>query len=216
MIKGLIFDLDGVICYTDKYHYRAWKQIADKLEIPFDEKVNDRLRGVSRMESLNIILEASRRVFTEEEKLRLAEEKNDAYRILLQQMTPADLSDQVKATLEALKSKGYQLAIGSSSKNARTILERIGLGSFFHAISDGNNIKNSKPDPEVFLCAAEMLGLAPSQCIVVEDAPAGLEAAIAGGFCAVGLGEAVTGCAADYHIGQFGELLSIDKVQTFK
>lgn len=215
MIKGLIFDLDGVICYTDKYHYRAWKQIADKLEIPFDEKVNDRLRGVSRMESLNIILEASSRVYTEEEKIRLAEEKNDIYRVLLQQMTPADLSEQVKVTLEELKARGYRLAIGSSSKNARMILERIGLGAFFHAISDGNNIKNSKPDPEVFRCAAQMIELDPSQCIVVEDAPAGLEAAIAGKFCAVGLGDAVADCEADYHIGQFGELMSIDKLQTF-
>lgn len=209
MVKGFIFDLDGVICYTDKYHYRAWKQIADKLGIPFDETVNDRLRGVSRMESLNIILEASDRVYTDEEKNRLAEEKNEAYKILLQQMTPADLSEQVKSTLEELKARGYHLAIGSSSKNARTILRRIGLGEFFHAISDGNNIKNSKPDPEVFLCAAEMLGLEPSECIVVEDAPAGLEAAIAGKFRAVGLGEAVTGSQADAHIAQFHELLGL-------
>lgn len=213
MIKGLIFDLDGVICYTDQYHYRAWKQIADREGIPFDEKVNDRLRGVSRMESLNIILEAAKRTYTEDEKQQMAAEKNDVYRTLLRQMGPADLSDQVLDTLNTLKMQGYQLAIGSSSKNAGMILERIGLGDFFHAVSDGNNITRSKPDPEVFLCAAKMLGLKPEDCAVVEDAEAGLDAALAGGFTAVGLGSAVKQHQADAHIDRLEELLTIPQLK---
>lgn len=213
MIQGLIFDLDGVICYTDQYHYRAWKQIADREGIPFDEKVNDRLRGVSRMESLNIILEAAKRTYNEEEKQQMAAEKNDVYRTLLRQMGSADLSDQVRDTLNALKMQGYQLAIGSSSKNAGMILERIGLGDFFHAVSDGNNITRSKPDPEVFLCAAKMLGLKPEDCAVVEDAEAGLDAALAGGFTAVGLGSAVKQHQADAHIDRFKELLTIPQLK---
>lgn len=213
MIRGLIFDLDGVICHTDQYHYRAWKQIADREGITFDEQVNDRLRGVSRMESLNIILEAAHRSYTEDEKQHLAAEKNDLYRTLLRQMGPNDLSDQVRDTLNTLKSSGYQLAIGSSSKNARMILERIGLRDFFHAVSDGNNITRSKPDPEVFLCAAKMLGLQPETCAVIEDAEAGLDAALAGGFTAIGLGSAVKQHCADAHIDRFEELLTLPQLK---
>lgn len=213
MIRGLIFDLDGVICHTDQYHYRAWKQIADREGIPFDEQVNDRLRGVSRMESLNIILEAAHRSYTEDEKQHLAAEKNDLYRTLLHQMGPNDLSDQVRDTLNTLKGSGYQMAIGSSSKNARMILERIGLGDFFHAVSDGNNITRSKPDPEVFLCAAKMLGLQPEACAVVEDAGAGLDAALTGGFTAIGLGSAVKQHCADAHIDRFEELLTLPQMK---
>lgn len=212
MIRGLIFDLDGVICYTDQYHYQAWKQIADRENIPFDEKVNDRLRGVSRMESLNIILEAAQRTYTEKEKLQMATEKNDAYRMLLKQMSPADLSQSVRDTLETLKAKGYRLAIGSSSKNAGMILDRIGLGNFFHAVADGNQITRSKPDPEVFLCAAEMLKLKPEECVVVEDAEAGIDAALAGGFTAVGLGNAVKQYQADAHIARLEELLQLPQL----
>lgn len=159
--KGIIFDLDGVICHTDKYHYQAWKKLADKLGIYFDEKINNRLRGVSRMESLEIILEKSDKTYDEQEKIRFAEEKNSLYKELLQKMTPEDLSQEVKTTLEQLKEKGFKLAIGSSSKNAKFILERIGLSEFFDAVSDGNNITQSKPSPEVFLKAAEYLGLEP-------------------------------------------------------
>ena len=190
--KGIIFDLDGVICFTDKYHYQAWKMLADRLNIYFDEEINNRLRGVSRMESLEIILERSTEKFTQEEKLALATEKNEQYVKLLAGMSTEDLSEEVKSTLEALRAKGYLLAIGSSSKNAKAILQRLGLEDFFDAISDGTNITKSKPDPEVFLKAAEYLKLQPGECLVVEDAKAGIEAAVSGGFDSAGLGEAAS------------------------
>ena len=159
MKKAFIFDLDGVLCFTDKYHYEAWKTIADRLSLPFDEKVNDRLRGVSRMESLEIILSLGGKTYTEDEKVKFAEEKNEAYRKLLENMTPSDVADEVRNTLKELHKCGYKLAIGSSSKNTPLILDRCDLKKYFDAVSDGNNITRSKPDPEVFLKAAEYLGL---------------------------------------------------------
>ena len=207
--KGIIFDLDGVICHTDRYHYLAWKKIADGKDIYFDESINNRLRGVSRMESLNIILERYDGELSEEEKLALATEKNDYYRELLQQMSPADLPNEVKSTLDELRARGLKLAIGSSSKNTRTILERIGLGGFFDQISDGNNIVNSKPDPEVFLKAAEYIGLAPSDCLVVEDAEAGVQAAVNGGFDSAAVGEATKCGKATYNLTGFAGLLNL-------
>ena len=205
--KGIIFDLDGVICSTDEYHYRAWKTLADRLGIPFDRERNNRLRGVSRMESLEIVLEKGGRTYTGEEKSAFAEEKNTLYRQLLAQMTPADLADEVKETLETLRRSGLKLAIGSSSKNTPFILERIGLGSFFDAVADGNCITRSKPDPEVFLKAAEMLGLAPADCLVAEDARAGVEAAVAGGFDCAAIGDARDDERARWHLNRFSDIL---------
>ena len=150
MLKGVIFDLDGVLLFTDKYHYLAWKALADKLNIPFDEKVNNRLRGVSRMDSLNIILSYSDQTFSEAEKEVMAEEKNELYREYLQKMTPLDVSDDTRAVLEKLRECGLKLAVGSSSKNTPLILEKTDMAKYFHAVSDGNNITRSKPDPEVF------------------------------------------------------------------
>ena len=207
--QGIIFDLDGVICSTDKYHYLAWKQLADRLNIYFDEIINNRLRGVSRMESLEIVLERSEKNYSDEEKIAFASEKNDVYRQLLHQMNTSDLSEEVKSTLDALRAAGLKLAIGSSSKNTPFILERIGLGSYFDAVSDGNNIRRSKPDPEVFLKAAGMLGLSPDICMVVEDAHAGVEAAVNGGFdCAV-IGDAKDDERAVLHLDSFSDLLSV-------
>jgi beta-phosphoglucomutase len=179
---AIVFDLDGVICHTDVYHYRGWKSIADDLGIPFDETVNNRLRGVSRMESLEIVLESYEgETLTDERKLDLAAIKNERYREMLGGMSPADLDPSVRATLDDLRGRGLKLAIGSSSKNAKFILERIGLGDYFDAISDGTNISRSKPDPEVFLKAAEYLGIDPARCVVIEDAVAGIEAGLAAG-----------------------------------
>ena len=206
---GVIFDLDGVICSTDRFHYQAWKAVADKLGIPFDETVNSRLRGVSRMDSLEIILENGGRVLSEDEKLAVAEEKNEIYKGLLSSMTEADLSDEVKNTLLALRSAGLKLAIGSSSKNTKYILKQIGLGDFFAAISDGTNITRSKPDPEVFLKAAEFIGLSPAECLVVEDAQAGIEAAVAGGFDSAGIGDAAACGKATYAMNGFADLKAI-------
>lgn len=207
--RAVIFDLDGVICFTDQYHFRAWKAVADKLGIYFDETINNRLRGVSRMDSLEIILERYDGALSDAEKSALAEEKNDLYRELLANMSPSDLPDEVKRTLDALRAAGLKLAIGSSSKNTKFILQRLGLDGFFDAISDGTNITRSKPDPQVFTMAAEYLGLPAKDCLVVEDAEAGIRAAVAGGFDSAGLGEAAACGLATYAMDSFGDLVKI-------
>lgn len=206
---GIIFDLDGVICHTDAYHYQAWKMVADRLGINFDETINNRLRGVGRMESFEIILEQYDKKMTEEEKLVCAAEKNEIYKELLKNMTPRDLASEVKETLDELRSRELKLAVGSSSKNARLILDQLGLSGYFDAVSDGNQIARSKPDPEVFLLAAERIGEEPENCLVVEDAGAGLTAARAAGMDVAGIGEASASDLADYHLNSFRELLDI-------
>lgn len=207
--RAIIFDLDGVICHTDKYHYMAWKQVADELGIYFDEEINNRLRGVSRMESFEIILERYDGVMSGEEKLQYTTKKNEVYKELLKNMTPKDLSDEVRDTLYALREKGLKLAIGSSSKNAKFILGQLGLGDFFDAVSDGNNISHSKPDPEVFVKAAQFLGENPEKCLVVEDAKAGLEAAIAGGMECAAIGDAVSCGLATWNLAAFSDLETV-------
>ena len=209
-MNGIIFDLDGVLVFTDHYHYLAWKKIADEMGIPFDETVNNRLRGVSRMESLEIILERYHGpALTAEEKVVLAERKNHYYRELLQEMSPDSVAQEVRTTLQTLRERGYRLAIGSSSKNTKTILSRVDLLKAFDAISDGTNITRSKPDPEVFQKAAQFLGLNAENCAVVEDAFAGIEAACAAGMLSVGIGDAERCERASYHIHQFQDLLDI-------
>ncbi len=206
---GIIFDLDGVICSTDQYHYRAWKQMADIRQIYFDEKINNRLRGVSRMESLEIILERFEGNLSQEEKNSLAEEKNRNYVELLKEISGQDLTTEVRETLDYLRGKGYLLAIGSSSKNAKYILERLGLANYFDAVSDGTNIRCSKPDPEVFWKAAEFICSLPSECLVVEDAVAGIDAAINGGFDNAGLGEAAAYEKTMFSLNSFVDLRKI-------
>lgn len=208
--KAVIFDLDGVICSTDEYHYQAWKKMADSMNIYFDREINNRLRGVSRMASLEIILERYHGIpLNEEKKLALATMKNDIYRESLKEMSPADLPQEVKNTLDTLRASGLLLAIGSSSKNTPFILNRLGLGSFFDQISDGNNITHSKPDPEVFLKAAQFLGLAPEDCLVVEDAVSGAEAGHRGGFKVACVGDASQAGAGDYNLESISELISV-------
>jgi len=208
VIKAIIFDLDGVLVFTDKYHYQAWKMLADKENIYFDEKINNRLRGVSRMESLAIILEKASRIYSSNEKVDLATWKNDQYRQLLKNMSPQDVAPSVMAALKKMRLQGIRLAIGSSSKNAKEILNRTGIRDLFDVVSDGTNIHNSKPDPEVFIKAAEMLNLDPQECIVVEDALAGITAAKAGGFIAAGIGDAYTDPRADIRITKIEDLLT--------
>ena len=176
MIKTVIFDLDGVIVSTDDCHYRAWKKMADEEGIYFDREINNRLRGVSRMASLEIVLEKANREYSEKEKQEIAERKNNYYKELICELTPNDILTGVTEKLDELKENGIKIAIGSSSKNTPIILKQIGLDSYFDAVSDGNNITHSKPNPEVFLKAAEMLGIAPEDCMIVEDADAGIEA----------------------------------------
>ena len=209
--KAIIFDLDGVICFTDRYHYMAWKKMADEIGVYFDEKINNRLRGVSRMESLEIILEKSEKTYSEEEKQQLVTRKNETYVSLIQNMSEKDLSTEVRETLDALRSREYLLAIGSSSKNTKLILDRLGLNHYFDAISDGTNIQKSKPDPEVFLKAAEFLEVNPENCLVVEDARAGIDAAVAGGFDSAGLSEAAEYERTTYPLKHFSDLKDICK-----
>lgn len=208
--KGIIFDLDGVIVFTDKFHYQAWKVIADEMGIYFDEQINHRLRGVSRMDSLEIILERYEGApFSQEEKNALAEKKNNIYRELLETMSKDDVSEEVRETLKELRRRGVKIALGSSSKNAKFILEKVELLQLFDEISDGTNITKSKPDPEVFSMAAQFLGLEPQECLVVEDADAGIEAAVAGGMHPVGIGEAEANPKAEYKLNRFADLLAI-------
>lgn len=208
-MKAIIFDLDGVICHTDEYHYLAWRSMADTLGVPFDRQVNNRLRGVSRMESLEIILEQYKGALSQAEKESLAEQKNERYKEFLATMTPADLSEEVKMTLEELRGRGYLLAIGSSSKNAKFILQQLGLGSFFDAISDGTNITRSKPDPEVFVKAAQMLCVPCEACLVVEDAVSGAQAGKRGGMKVACVGDASEAKAGDYNLASFRQLLEV-------
>ncbi len=208
--KGIIFDLDGVICFTDEYHYQAWQAMADRIGVFFDRTINNRLRGVSRMASLDIILERADRAYTDAEKEALAAEKNETYKKLLAKMSEADLGVKIKRTLDALRERGVLLAIGSSSKNTPFILKRLGLDGYFDAVSDGNNITRSKPDPEVFVKAAQMLGLAPADCLVVEDAVSGAEAGHAGGMKVACVGDAAKAGAGDYNMESLADLLAIE------
>lgn len=196
-MKGIIFDLDGVIVSTDEYHYQGWQHLADDEGIEFNREINNRLRGVSRMTSLNILLEKAQKEYSEEEKQEMAERKNGYFRELLKNLTPNDILPGAMDVLEELKRRGIKIAVASSSKNTPTILERIGLSAYFDAKSDGNDIKNGKPDPEVFLLAAERLSLDPEDCLVVEDAKSGISAAIAGNMKSLALGAAADDERAD-------------------
>lgn len=189
-IKGVIFDLDGVIVSTDEYHFQGWKRLANEEGIEFTREDNMRLRGVSRMQSLEFLLEKATRKYTDEEKQEMAARKNSYYRELLQDITPDNILPGAMKIMEELKKRGIKIAVGSSSKNTPRILQRIGLENYFDAVSDGNDIKRGKPDPEVFLIAAERLSRAPQVCLVVEDAKAGIEAALAGKMKAMGVGAA--------------------------
>lgn len=210
MKKAVIFDLDGVLVHTDRLHYAAWKGLTDRLGLPFDETVYDRLRGISRMDSLDIVLEPSPISYTPAEKEALAAEKNAAYVARVAQMTPADVDPDTRAALEALRARGVLLAVGSSSKNARPILERTGLTGCFQAIADGNSITRAKPDPEVFLTAARLLGVAPAEALVVEDAAAGIQAAHAGGFESVAFGgDAVDSPLAEHVVTRLTQLVEL-------
>jgi beta-phosphoglucomutase len=188
VIKGVIFDLDGVLVTTDENHFLGWKHIADAEGIYFDRTINHRQRGVSRMESLEVLLERATRSYTAAEKEELAARKNDFYRRSLANLTPADLLPGAGEILAQLRQRGIKTAIGSSSKNTPLIMERVGLVGRLDAVADGNDITRSKPDPQVFLLAAERLGLEPAACLVVEDAPAGIEAGRRAGMDVFGIG----------------------------
>lgn len=207
LTKAVIFDLDGVIVSTDEYHFLAWKRLADETGMYFDREINSSLRGVSRLESLNIILSRQEGYTLKTDKQQLMDKKNGYYKEYLEELSPASVTEDTKNTLSLLRKHGFLLAIGSSSKNARFILDRIGYGDFFDTVVDGNDISRSKPDPEVFQLAAKRLEIMPEHCVVVEDSEAGIEAASACGMrtAAVGYG-AEKGCG-DWNFGKLSELV---------
>ncbi|MES2112743.1 MAG: beta-phosphoglucomutase [Bacteroidota bacterium] len=187
-VKACLFDLDGVIVDTAVYHYKAWKRLADQLGLKFTEHDNELLKGVSRVRSLEIILELNHVTKTVEEQTELATQKNDWYVEMINQMTPAEILPGAKEFLETCRVAGIKTALGSASKNSGTILNKINLAGLFDAIVDGNHVSKAKPDPEVFLKGAKAVGVQPSECVVFEDAIAGVEAAINGGMKVVGIG----------------------------
>jgi beta-phosphoglucomutase len=190
-IKACIFDLDGVIVDTAKYHFKAWRRLANELGFDFTEEENEQLKGVSRVESLNLILKWGKKEENDEEvKLAMADKKNAWYLEFIERMTADEILPGAEAFIRDAKSKNIKIVLGSASKNSRLILERIGIIHLFDAIMDGNSTTKSKPDPEVFLMGAQAVGLEPKECIVFEDAEKGIEAALTGGFYTVGVGNA--------------------------
>lgn len=215
MIKAVIFDLDGVLVTTDELHFAAWKTLAERLGIKnFTRADNARQRGVSRMASLEVVLEKSDREFSDEEKTALAEEKNDIYVKSLSALSRADVLPGVFEFIDYIKSKGIKAAVGSASKNTPLILEKTGLAEKFDAVSCGLDTTRSKPDPEVFLIAAQKLGIDPCGCAVIEDSAAGIEAAKAGGMYAVAVGAAEHDPKADISIGSLKSLYKALKIFT--
>ncbi|AWX45603.1 Beta-phosphoglucomutase [Flagellimonas maritima] len=188
MIKGFIFDLDGVITDTAELHYTAWKNLADKMDWEFDRTINDKLRGISRMDSIKVILDHNNAKLNKETLVELAKEKNDIYVESLNTMTPDDYLPGIKELLTNLRIEGFNVALGSASKNALKVLEQLNATAFFDIIGDGNSVSKSKPEPDIFLYGAEKLKLQPEECIVVEDAESGIDAAKAGGFHSIGIG----------------------------
>lgn len=205
-IKACLFDLDGVIVDTARYHFIAWKVMADELGFVFTEEENELLKGVSRIRSLEILLELGKIYKTEAEKLQLAERKNRRYLEYVDQMTESEILPGVTRFLDDLRSNGILIALGSASKNAPLILDRIHLKEKFDAIVDGNSVSNAKPDPEVFLKGAGLLRVKPEECLVFEDAQAGIDAALNGGMSVIGVGSAENLSHADHIIPDFKKI----------
>ncbi len=205
-MKAVIFDLDGVVVYTDKYHYLGWKQLADEQGWRFDESLNDQLRGVSRMASLQVILDHNGVELPEDEKETLASRKNEYYKKLLETIDDSALVSGAIEFIKALRSYGVLIGLGSSSRNAQMVLDKLEIAPLFDAVVTGHDITRSKPDPQIFLLGAEKLGVSPEECAVFEDAASGVEAALAGGMLAVGFGPSEGLEQAHIHITSYNEL----------
>jgi len=203
---GFIFDLDGVIVDTAKYHYLAWKKLADELEIGFTEEQNEQFKGVSRKRCLEILLEIGELTVSEEQFNAWLEEKNIDYLKYIEKMDASEILPDVPKVLKYLKQQNVPMALGSASKNAVPILKKVGLISYFNTIVDGTHVTKAKPDPEVFLIAAKDLGLKPEDCIVFEDALAGIEAANTAGMISIGIGDKNTLTQARYNFNDFTEI----------
>ena len=205
-MKAFIFDLDGVIVDTAKYHFQAWKRIGEKLGFTLSHTQNESLKGVSRIASLDRILSWANTSLTEEEKQQLLVEKNEDYLAQISTMGQDEILPGVLELLTYCQSNSILVALGSASKNGTLILEKLEITSFFNAIVDGNHVSKSKPDPEVFLKGAQALGVAPSDCVVFEDAAAGVDAARAAGMRTVGMGGAKEVAHADFCFHQMTEI----------
>lgn len=212
-IKACLFDLDGVLVDTAVYHYKAWKRLANTMDFDFTEEQNEQLKGVSRVESLNKILAWGKVEKSEAEREELAALKNSWYVEMINKMTPAEVLLGTVDFLTAIHKAGYKLALGSASKNSATILEKTNLAHFFDEIVDGNSVTKSKPDPEVFLKGAELLGFKPNECVVFEDAVAGVEAAKRGGMKAIGIGEKSVLTEADLVVSGLDKL-TVEDLET--
>lgn len=212
-IEAVIFDLDGVITDTAEYHYLAWKQLGEELDIPFDREFNETLKGVSRTDSLERILTLGGKqdAFTAQEKEALATKKNDHYVTLIQHISEQDLLPGIIAFLDEIRATGLKIGMASASKNALTVVEALGVRHYFDDIVDAATVAQSKPHPEVFLRAAEALGVAPERCIGVEDAAAGITAIHAAGMYAVGVGPETTLHEADYRVDST-DLISLEQI----
>ena len=203
---GFIFDLDGVIVDTAKYHYLAWKNLADELGIDFTEEDNENFKGVSRKRCLELLLEMGNISVTKEQFDTWLEEKNEDYLKYISKMDESEILPDVTKVLGYLKDKGIPMALGSASKNAVSILEKVKLMPYFDAIVDGTQVAKAKPDPEVFLIAAKKIGVEPTNCVVFEDALAGIEAANIAGMESVGIGDVKILSDADYGFNNFTEI----------
>lgn len=208
-IKLIIFDLDGVIVSTDQLHFQAWQEITRNEGIYFDYLINNRLKGLSRKDCLDIILENSKKTYSENEKQFLLHLKNQKYLKLLESLSDKDLSPHIREVLIYLKNKGYKLGIGSSSKNAKLILNKLYLIEYFDVISDGTNISNGKPNPEVFLYASQTLNITPKDCAVVEDGISGIIAANTANMISIGFKEASTYPESDYKLNTLLDLKNL-------
>ncbi|MDN6309376.1 MAG: beta-phosphoglucomutase [Flavobacteriaceae bacterium] len=204
--KAVIFDLDGVIVDTAKFHFLAWQNLAEKLGITFTAEDNEHLKGVSRVRSLEKILKWGHKEVSQEEFEELMHDKNEEYLTYVNQMTTKDILPRVKETLDYLKKENHPIALGSASKNAKRILKHVGLMHYFDAIVDGNEVTQAKPNPEVFLKAAKLLNVNPQNAIVFEDSLSGIEAANTGQMLSIGIGNARVLAAADYVFKNFREL----------
>lgn len=214
-IKACIFDLDGVIVDTAKYHYLAWKRLADELGFEFTEEHNERLKGVSRMKSLEILLEIGNKNFAEEEKLKLAEKKNNWYVEYISKMKEDEILPGTKEFLQTVRENGIKISLGSVSKNAMAILNNLKLMEYFDAVIDGNKVSNAKPDPEVFILGAKEVNVDPKDCVVFEDAQAGIEAAINAEMYSVGIGDPKILSKANFVISSLGEM-TLEKLDLLK
>jgi len=212
-IKACLFDLDGVVVDTARYHYIAWKKIADDFGFNFSENHNERLKGVSRMDSLDILLDIGKITLEQDQKELLADKKNNLYVSYIREMTPDEILPGVIEFLDELRNHGILIALGSASKNAMTILDLINLTQKFDAVIDGNKVSKAKPDPEVFLKGALELGINPENCLVFEDAQAGIDAARNAGMHIIGIGQADNLKNAEFVIPGF-ENMNFDRLRS--